>query len=203
MITKWVSLVACALMTAVLLKSTSLSAPSQVADALQTQSAHELGRQVYNFRCYFCHGYSGDARTVAATYLQPAPANFRSKSPKELPREAMIATITHGRYGTAMQGFARTLSAREISAVADFIINEFTHTKALNTRYHTEANGWQDHERFMIAFPFATGEIALDASINSLTPAERLGRHLFMSACISCHDGSRTVSDGTVWAAQQ
>ena len=25
------------------------------------------GRAIYNFRCYFCHGYSGNARTVAAS----------------------------------------------------------------------------------------------------------------------------------------
>ena len=26
---------------------------------------NEHGRAVYNFRCYFCHGYSGNARTLA------------------------------------------------------------------------------------------------------------------------------------------
>ncbi len=41
---------------------------------------HEQGRAVYNFRCYFCHGYSGDAKTLAATYLQPPPRDFSAAS---------------------------------------------------------------------------------------------------------------------------
>jgi len=67
-------------------------APAPVADASAGQAdLHELGRKVYNFRCYFCHGYSGDARTVAASQLLPPPRDFtradgptweRGKSPK-------------------------------------------------------------------------------------------------------------------------
>ena len=38
--------------------------------------AHERGRAIYNFRCYFCHGYAGDARTLAAGMLSPSPRDF-------------------------------------------------------------------------------------------------------------------------------
>ena len=48
-------------------------------------------------------------------------------------------------------------------AVAAFVESEFVQRKAPNTVYHTEANGWPDHQRFRAAFPFVRGEIQLDA----------------------------------------
>ena len=44
----------------------------------------EAGRSVYNFRCYFCHGYSGDARTLAAEFLSPPPRDFTDTDPEAL-----------------------------------------------------------------------------------------------------------------------
>ncbi len=44
--------------------------------AERAAAQHERGRAIYNFRCYFCHGYSGDAKTLAATYLNPKPRDF-------------------------------------------------------------------------------------------------------------------------------
>ena len=62
--------------------------------------AHERGRQIYNFRCYFCHGYSGDAKTLASTYLSPKPRDF-TRSALDAPQ---IATaVRDGRSGTAMK----------------------------------------------------------------------------------------------------
>ena len=86
--------------------------------ALQT---HEQGREIYNYRCYFCHGYSGDARTLTSTYLDPPPRNFRATDPAELSRERMIATVRDGKPNTGMHGFARLLDAQEIEAVVDFV----------------------------------------------------------------------------------
>lgn len=171
-----------------------------VAKRVQPEADHELGRQVYNFRCYYCHGYSGDARTLAATFLNPAPRNFTTASADELPKARMIAAIANGREGTAMKGFAGTISNKEISAVANFITTEFIHNKAVNTRYHTEANGWRDHDRFQIAYPFATGEIALDEPADSLTAAQQQGKQLFMSSCVSCHDRAKVNREGAAWA---
>ncbi len=42
------------------------------------QDKHKRERAIYNFRCYFCHGYSGDAKTLASTYLKPQPRDFTS-----------------------------------------------------------------------------------------------------------------------------
>ena len=66
----------------------------------------EQGRAVYNYRCYFCHGYSGDAKTLAATYLTPPPANFRSAKPDHMDRNRILDAVRHGRPGTATRVFA-------------------------------------------------------------------------------------------------
>ena len=43
------------------------------ATAGDSASRHQQGREIYNYRCYFCHGYSGDAKTLASSYLDPPP----------------------------------------------------------------------------------------------------------------------------------
>ena len=176
------------------------TATTNTPEIAQTRTNHELGRNIYNFRCYYCHGYSGDAQTLAATFLKPAPRNFKDSLPEDLPRERMIEAITHGRAGTAMAAFNAVLSVTEISVVTDFILEEFTRAKSLNTRYHTEANGWRDHERFKAAFPFATGKIALDAASDTLSIEQSQGKQLFMNACISCHDRAKVNNEGDAWA---
>ena len=175
------------------------TAPTSTPLISQPRIHHELGRKIYNFRCYYCHGYSGDAQTLAATFLKPAPRNFKDSLPGDLPRERMIDAITHGRAGTAMAAFTSVLSTQEIGIVADFILAEFTHAKAQNTLYHTEENGWREHERYKIAFPFATGKIALDAASETLSIEQQQGKQLFMNACISCHDRAKVNNEGAAW----
>lgn len=165
-------------------------------------SAHELGRRIYNFRCYFCHGYSGNAQTLASTYLSPRPRDFIATSPEQLSREQMLKAIAYGRDGTAMRGFEGILQPAEIEAVTDFVRQEFMVNKALNTRYHTRENGWDNHERYAAAFPFATGTVTIDAPVEQLTPEQRAGRRLYMSTCISCHDRSKVNNPGAAWESR-
>ena len=68
-----------------------------------------------------------------------------------------------------------------------------------NTRYHTAENGWENHERFRIAYPFATGEIALDTPAQSLDASQRAGRRLYFTSCVSCHDRAGTQDAQPVW----
>lgn len=175
-----------------------LPAPRVAAAA----SPHELGRRIYNFRCYFCHGYSGNAQTLASTYLSPRPRDFSATSPAALSRDSMLEAVRNGHPGTAMRGFAGILAPAEIAAVTDFVRQEFMIDKAVNTRYHTPENGWPAHERYAAAFPFATGALALDSVAEQLTPAQRGGRALFMASCISCHDRARVSEPGAAWDAR-
>lgn len=148
----------------------------------------EAGRAIYNFRCYFCHGYSGNARTLAATYLNPPPTDFTRASPDRLVPSFIVATLESGRSGTAMTSFRGVLKPQEISQVAAFVISEFVEKKAPNTRYHTPENGWSDHERYRSAYPFALGEIPLTRPWQALTPEQASGKRLYLASCMTCHD---------------
>jgi cytochrome c oxidase cbb3-type subunit 3 len=160
------------------------------------------GRAIYNFRCYFCHGYSGNARTVAASFLTPPPADFTKASPASLPEAAIIATLQTGRPGTAMKSFASVLTDAEIRAVARFVLDEFVINKAANTHYHTAENGWPDHERYAIAFPFATGAIPLSQAWETLSAEQVRGKRLFLQACVTCHDRGAPAEQETAWEAR-
>ncbi|EHR72960.1 cytochrome c, mono- and diheme variants family [Burkholderiales bacterium JOSHI_001] len=172
---------------------------SPAASAVDAAAGHELGRKIWNFRCYFCHGYSGDARTLAATYLTPKPRDFTQVAPGSLTQDTMQQVITHGKPGTAMKGFAGILQPHEVAAVAAFVQKEFIESRRENTRYHTPENGWPDHERHADAFAFARGQIAVDAPWETLSPEQQRGKRLFMSTCITCHDHGRVQQPGAVW----
>ena len=162
-----------------------LAVPFQV---IADEAEIERGRAIYNFRCYFCHGYSGDARTLAATFLSPPPANFRAAGPGQLDREKIVDALRNGRPGTAMKAFSGIISNNEMEAVAAFVIDEFIHRKAENTHYHTAENGWSGHERYKAAFPFALGEIPVSRPWENLSAEEADGKRLYLSSCVSCHD---------------
>ena len=177
-------------------------APTPVVPAVHAAQRHELGRAVYNFRCYFCHGYSGDAQTLASTYLNPRPRDFKATAPEQLSRERMLQVVQHGTPGTAMRGFEGILQPADMAAVIDFVRQEFMVAKAPNTRYHTRENGWPDHERYIGAFPFANGKLALDTPADQLSPQQRAGRRLYLASCVSCHDRSHVDDAGAAWEAR-
>ncbi len=183
--------------------STKGALSNQIATgSVRTTDDLELGRRIYNFRCYYCHGYSGNARTLAATFLDPKPVDFTSISPDSLTRERMMQSIQSGRAGTAMMSFASVLQPDEIAAVTDFVRHEFMVEKAENTRYHTEANGWFNQQRYAAAFPFALGEIPLDTPWEKLTPQQAEGKRLFMTSCVSCHDRAKENNAEMRWESR-
>jgi cytochrome c oxidase cbb3-type subunit 3 len=160
------------------------------------------GRQIYNFRCYFCHGYSGNAKTVATSFLTPPPADFTRATETTLPETSIVATLKNGRPGTAMKSFASVLSEEEINAVARFVHTEFVEKKAVNTRYHTAENGWPDHDRYSLAFPFATGAVPLTQAWDTLSPEQAKGKRLFLETCVTCHDRGSPQSPDAIWEAR-
>lgn len=171
-------------------------------DVQGESSHHEQGRAIYNYRCYFCHGYSGNARTLTATYVQPRPRDFTQTDGDALSRAQMIDAVTHGKSNTAMTGFSRLLNSTEIAAVVDFVRWEFMQNRLENTRYHTVENGWPNHLRYKIAFPFARGDIPLDRPDEQLSTEQLKGRQLFLTSCITCHDRSVVNSEGDIWQKQ-
>jgi cytochrome c oxidase cbb3-type subunit III len=168
----------------------------------ENSSEVERGRAIYNYRCYFCHGYSGDARTLAATYLVPRPRDFQSTDARALPLPRMARSIREGVPGTSMRGFKGILTDAQIAQVAAFVSSEFLERRAPNTRYHTVENGWPNHERYAPAFAFARGEIALDRDERLLSASERNGKALFLSTCITCHDRAKVTRPGPIWQSR-
>lgn len=161
------------------------------------------GRAIYNFRCYFCHGYSGNARTLASTYLNPKPTDFTLAKEERLTSATIMQTLESGRSGTAMQSFRSILSRAEMEQVAEFVAHEFVKQRSTNTYYHTRENGWENHSRYRIAFPFATGEIPISRSWELLTPEQVEGKRLYLSACVTCHDRGAAVEDTLAWEASK
>ena len=171
-------------------------AGSNPAQAGDTDSS---GRKVYDFYCYQCHGYSGDARTLASTYLEPQPRNFTKADPDTLTPERMVDAVTHGRPGTAMVSFTTVISSTEIEAVVAYIRDTFMHEDRPELVYHTLENGWDNHDRYAAAFPFANGSIPLDTPWEQLDAEQKRGKQMFMEACISCHDRAIVRNEGPVW----
>ena len=167
--------------------------------SLANDISNDTGREVYDFYCYQCHGYSGDARTLASTYLEPGPRNFSTADPESLTHERMVDAVTNGRTGTAMVSFASVVSADEIEAVVSYIRNSFMLNDKPDYIYHTKANGWEDHDRYAAAFPFASGELPLDTAWEQLSDEQKQGKQLFMQACISCHDRAVVTDEGAIW----
>jgi cytochrome c oxidase cbb3-type subunit 3 len=111
----------------------------------------------------------------------------------------MIEVVSRGSRGTAMIGFEGVLPPDEIEAVVDFVRAEFMRDRRPNTRYHTAANGWPDHDRYRAAFPFATGEISAEVAWEELSPSERAGRQLLLDACVTCHPPGRVDDSQLPW----
>jgi cytochrome c oxidase cbb3-type subunit 3 len=189
-------------MTAAFLAAVIAAFGGTAAIAASTPSSPtEAGRKIYNFRCYFCHGYSGNAQTVAASFLTPPPLDFTRAKEGRLTQEHIVATLKNGKPGTAMQSFGSVLTDAEMAQVAAFVMDEFVRKKKPNTKYHTPENGWPNHERYRIAFPFATGQIPLDRPWEQLSKEQARGKRLFMSSCVTCHDRGHTASNSAAWEA--
>lgn len=171
----------------------------QSSAAMPERDRIDAGRQAYDYFCYQCHGYNGDGKTVAARSLGIRPRDFTSTDPGELTRQSMIRTVTHGKADTPMRSFARVLKDHEIEAVVDYIRSRFMAGRGTSFRYHTAENGWRDHSRYSAAFPFVSGTLPLDTPWEDLDAVQREGRRLFISACITCHEGSRRDSGRIVW----
>lgn len=178
--------------------------PTATAVTLPSPSPTQLeaGRKIYNFRCYFCHGYSGNAQTVAASFLSPPPVDFTHADARRITPEYIVSVLRAGKPGTAMKSFRGVITDTEMKQVAEFVVDEFVHRKAPNTRYHIPENGWPNHERYQDAFPFATGEIPADRPWDELTEAQVKGKRLFLSTCVSCHDRGERGKDGIAWEAR-
>ena len=170
--------------------------PAAAADTAVDIAA---GKAVYRFYCYQCHGYAGNAKTLASTYLNPKPRDFTAETRESLPIDRMLDAVAGGRPGTAMVNFDSVLAPAEIEAVVWYIRDELLGNPAADEKYHSPENGWENFERYEAAFPFVEGTTSLDKPLDELDAAQRAGRALYTSACVSCHDQPNTNSGEATW----
>ena len=175
--------------------ATIVAALLLLAVAARAESGAD-GEAIYRYYCYQCHGYAGDARTLASASLVPQPRDFTSVARSELPIERIVETVIAGREGTAMVSFASVLGEDEARAVAEYIHASFMTEEPVDARYHSPENGWTNHERYAAAYPFIDGTTTLAEPWESLSDEQRRGRRLYESACVSCHDQPNSGAGG-------
>ena len=84
------------------------------------------GKAIFAATCSVCHGEDGAGALWGKTSLNPPPVDFTQVTPEQgMSRERMIASVTHGRPGTAMTAFASQLTSQEIETVVDYIRTTF------------------------------------------------------------------------------
>ncbi len=84
------------------------------------------GQEIYAHTCSVCHGDKGNSAKWGSNLLARRPRDFTAPAArKELTRERMINSVTHGVPGTPMVGFGGQLSREDIEAVVDYIRDTF------------------------------------------------------------------------------
>jgi mono/diheme cytochrome c family protein len=84
------------------------------------------GEKIYSKHCSVCHGDKGTTAVWAKSGLRPQPRDFTTaEARKDLTRQRMIASVTNGRPGTAMQPHKGILSKKQIEQVVGYIRTSF------------------------------------------------------------------------------
>jgi len=103
-----------------ILAATALVTPDEVRG-----QETSTGAEIFAENCSVCHGEKGD-RAKQADGLSPPPRDFTDdKARRELSRERMIYSVTHGHPGTAMIAWGVRFSDEQISQVVDYVRDSF------------------------------------------------------------------------------
>ncbi len=156
---------------------------------IKTASATAKGASpavLFQKYCSICHGENGNGKTRVVRSMNPRPRDFTlPEAAKELSRERMIASVTHGRPGTAMVAHNRKLTTEEIASIVDYIRTTFMRAsetpKPATTLSATTSS--------------ATTNAAVPAVVH--TAQNQRGQKLFKKNCASCHGDKGNTA---VWA---
>jgi mono/diheme cytochrome c family protein len=159
-------------------------------EAGTSTGADTRGRQIYAANCSVCHGDRGQGATWAGANMARPPRNFAAAGP-ELTRETMIATVTHGRAGTAMAGFSQRLTRDDIEQVVDFVRTALMPATAASTISGTRAHGGREAD----AARAPAGVDMMAAFPKGLKGDAKRGSALYLANCATCH-GSRGDGQG-------
>lgn len=82
--------------------------------------------RIYQESCSVCHGDDGKGAKWGQESLSAKPRDFTSaESRAELTRDRMIVSVTNGRPGTPMPGFASQLGPQQVEGIVDYVRARF------------------------------------------------------------------------------
>jgi len=151
------------------------------------------GRQIYAKACSVCHGDRGSGSLWASANLQPPPRDFTAPAARaDMTRERMVASVTAGRPGTAMTGFASQLKSEEIGAVVDYIRGAFMRVGGDAGISGTQAHGAASPPSARPLGPAASRPLPARADMTLPLPAHLVGnaaagRTFYNANCATCH----------------
>ncbi len=164
---------------------------------------YAAGRSIFEKHCAVCHGDRGNGAMWAQSGLNPAPRDFTTAVARtELTRERMVHSVTNGRAGTAMQPFAKRLTAQEIDQVVDYVRADFMAldgsepASAPPTQAVVPAPGPHQgvHEQASVVPEAVPAQHATMTSSDMSEPMPKglkgeiaKGKAFYMSNCITCH----------------
>lgn len=141
------------------------------------------GRTIYAETCSVCHGDDGQGAVWGRESLNPPPVDFTDPLVRQrLTRQRMIASVTHGRQGTAMSAFATQLDAVSIAAVVDYIRAAFMQSSVSPTP-HTASPGSPPRQVAQPDWQVNAGD-PLPLSVKGDFEA---GRAYYLQNCTACH----------------
>ena len=134
-----------------------------------TADVNDQFAQIYRESCSVCHGDDGRGAKWGQESLSAKPRDFTSvASQAELSRDRMIVSVTNGRPGTPMPGFASQLSPRQIEGIVDYVRARFMADGGA-----TDTHAGMDYQDR----PFP----------NNLTGRFERGSALYYANCAECH----------------
>lgn len=151
----------------------------------------ERGKLLYVSNCAVCHGDDGAGSMWTKTSLNPPPRDFTTAlAMDELSRERMITSVTHGRPGTAMMSFSRSMSAADIETVVDYVRKEFIGRSVQMQTGGTAVPSGHPHASQGGApaqpAPLPDADMSLGFPGELVGQAE-WGKTFFMQNCMTCH----------------
>jgi mono/diheme cytochrome c family protein len=181
------------------IRSKFMHAESTATSAAKPVTIVAGGKSIYDSTCSVCHGDDGAGAVWGRTSLNPAPVNFTRADPvNQLTRERMLASVTHGRAGTAMTAFSSQLTQSQIAAVVDYIRTTFMQadtqetTPILPPAASAASTVGMAVLHGMPSERFAPAAESGDAGHNSGLPRGLTGDHargmaLYLGNCTDCH----------------
>ena len=149
------------------------------------------GQRIYKDHCAVCHGDKGNSAMWTQSGLNPPPKDFTASDLyKQMPRDRMINSVTHGIPSTAMQSFEKRLSENEIEDVVDYIRLEFMFIPGLDVSGVAESDSLQSMETEKAAHTQLVAANMSEVFPGGLTGEIEKGRRFYQANCTSCHGGA-------------